>query len=287
MSRLTNAWKKNYVWGPVSALAISAAILADDFEHKPNNSMGTIPLNEQTESFRNRIADHEAAHAVVAMALNREHIRIEKATTAPNGTNWGSVSYNQKLATMATTRSDYLSLIAINLAGTVQEAYKYGEAADGAHQDIENATNIAIHMPIYNMDSLHPANFKNLGEHWAFSPQEQEQYQAAVKNNRVAGYNIAYNIISYHQDKIDLLAEALKNDRDSTLTGKEVEEIVGFVEGKGLPLIDDDGEEFFVENPVEAFNFDPSAEEEQEAQPETTDENQPQAGETSTEPETP
>jgi hypothetical protein len=93
-----------------------------------------------------RIAYHEAGHAVVSLRL-RPEVQIEEISLVAKGDADGYVSYkeNSPYFSRPTSREDFLSSICVSLAGRASEQKKFGfEGIDaGASSDLETATRLS------------------------------------------------------------------------------------------------------------------------------------------------
>src|SRR5947209_6245247 len=95
---------------------------------------------------KQRVAYHEAGHALVACALPNTH-PVHKVSIIPRGPGaLGYVLRRPEEDRYLHTRSELESHIKVALAGTVAEEIIYREISNGATNDLENANSIARSM---------------------------------------------------------------------------------------------------------------------------------------------
>jgi cell division protease FtsH len=95
---------------------------------------------------KQRVAYHEAGHALVACALPNTH-PVHKVSIIPRGVGaLGYVLRRPEEDRYLQTQSELESLIKVALAGTVAEELTFREISNGATSDLENANEIARRM---------------------------------------------------------------------------------------------------------------------------------------------
>jgi cell division protease FtsH len=95
---------------------------------------------------KQRVAYHEAGHALVACALPNTH-PVHKVSIIPRGVGaLGYVLRRPEEDRYLLTRSELESHIKVALAGTIAEEIVYREISNGATNDLEQATGIARRM---------------------------------------------------------------------------------------------------------------------------------------------
>lgn len=94
-------------------------------------------------AIRQRIAIHEAGHAIVAWAIGRS---IEYVTIEPRGRALGYVFYSEKADSLLLTESDLADELLILLGGRAAEFLCLGDRSTGAANDIERAMELAARM---------------------------------------------------------------------------------------------------------------------------------------------
>jgi cell division protease FtsH len=95
---------------------------------------------------KQRVAYHEAGHALVACALPNTH-PVHKVSIIPRGVGaLGYVLRRPEEDRYLVTESELQSQIKVALAGTLAEEIIYGEISNGATSDLENANQTARSM---------------------------------------------------------------------------------------------------------------------------------------------
>jgi cell division protease FtsH len=125
------------------AQAITEAHLADAIEV---NRMGEVNGTQKalTPHERERIAVHEAGHAVIANLLKAG--RVEKVTILPRGGALGVTLVTQDEDKQLHLKSEMEARIEMLLAGRNAELLYYGEASSGAAHDLQEASKLALAM---------------------------------------------------------------------------------------------------------------------------------------------
>jgi cell division protease FtsH len=113
------------------------------------------------EDEKNRVAYHEAGHALVAYSLPNTD-PVHKVSIIPRG--FAALGYTlQRPASdrYLMTQSELESRIQVLLAGTITEEMIYGDISTGAQNDLERATEIARSMVMdYGMSDLGRVNYR-------------------------------------------------------------------------------------------------------------------------------
>ena len=109
---------------------------------------------------KNRIAHHEAGHAVIGLKLENGNI-VQKVTIIPRGQAGGYNLMLPKEESYLQTESSLLDSITGYLGGRVAEELMFGDVSTGATNDFENATRIARSMVTeYGMSDLGPVQYE-------------------------------------------------------------------------------------------------------------------------------
>ena len=121
-----------------------------------------------TEAERERIAVHEAGHAVIAEILGVG--RVEKVTILPRGQALGVTLVTQQEDKVLHLKSELEHRIQMLLAGRAAELIHYGDASSGAASDLKEASRIALSMvatlglgdkgSLFSMDALSALGMK-------------------------------------------------------------------------------------------------------------------------------
>lgn len=187
-----------------------------------------------TEKEKNRVAYHEAGHAVIGLKLENSNI-VQKVTIVPRGQAGG---YNLMLPEEETYLETNLTLtdqICGYLGGRVAEEIIFNnEISTGASNDFERATKIARAMVTqFGMSNLGPVQYEKpqgsvfLGRDYLKDKDFSDQIALEIDNEtrRIIEdcYAKAKNCISENLDLLTNIAEYLK--KVETLTKSDIEEI--------------------------------------------------------------
>ncbi|MBY6053422.1 AAA family ATPase [Cytobacillus firmus] len=173
--------------------------------------LGTTTRALQDVGTKQRVAIHEAGHALVAALTKPGSVR--KATIIPRGEALGYVAPIQKELHLSTT-SELLDQVAMILAGGVSERMILGEHSIGVSGDVKQAKHIIEQMVDTGLlDNGFELTF-NKGQKEA---KMQDLFQKALERCEL--------IIANHQPQFEKLVEALLEKE--TLEGSEVQEIAG------------------------------------------------------------
>lgn len=172
--------------------------------------LGSTSRTLQDADTKNRVAIHEAGHAIVAALTKPGSVR--KATIIPRGEALGYVAPIPKELHLSTT-SDLLDRVAMVLAGGVAERMFLGEHSIGVSGDVKQAKHIIEQMVDTGMlqDGFTLTFSKGDRE-----SKMQELFQKALEKSE---YLIQANESQY----VKLVEALLKKE---TLEGSEVEEII-------------------------------------------------------------
>ncbi|URM31221.1 ATP-dependent metallopeptidase FtsH/Yme1/Tma family protein [Cytobacillus firmus] len=173
--------------------------------------LGTTTRALQDAGTKQRVAIHEAGHALVAALTKPGSVR--KATIIPRGEALGYVAPIQKELHLSTT-SELLDQVAMILAGGVSERMILGEHSIGVSGDVKQAKHIIEQMVDTGLlDNGFELTF-NKGQKEA---KMQDLFQKALERCEL--------IIANHQPQFEKLVEALLEKE--TLEGSEVQELAG------------------------------------------------------------
>ena len=121
-----------------------------------------------TAAERERIAVHEAGHAIVAQVLGVG--RVEKVTILPRGGALGVTLVTQKEDKQLHLKSELEHRIQMLLGGRAAEIMSYDDASSGAASDLKEASKIALSMvatlglsdqgTLFNLEALSAFNIK-------------------------------------------------------------------------------------------------------------------------------
>lgn len=184
-----------------------------------------------TEAERERIAVHEAGHAVVAEVLGVG--RVEKVTILPRGQALGVTLVTQKEDKQLHLKSELENRIQMLLAGRAAELVTYNDASSGAASDLKEASRIALSMvatlglgdrgTLFSLDALQSLGMK---PDTASAVAEAERV-LATQNERCLATLAAFGV-ALRQIIDRLLA-------DETIDGEEVARAVAAVRAEAAP----------------------------------------------------
>jgi cell division protease FtsH len=134
-----------------AALITARAKLGEASHAQFADAIETIRMGElnptqsvMTEVEKERVAVHEAGHAIVASLLKTG--RVEKVSILPRGSALGVTLVTQEEDKALYLRSELNARLQMLLAGRNAEVLVYGEASNGAAQDLEEASKLAMAM---------------------------------------------------------------------------------------------------------------------------------------------
>jgi cell division protease FtsH len=186
-----------------------------------------------TPKERERVAYHEAGHAVIGLRLSHASV-VHKVTIVPRGQAGG---YNLMLPdeeTFLETKSSLEDKISGFMGGRVAEEIIYNDVSTGAHNDFQRATQIARAMVTeYGMSSLGPIQYERstgpvfLGRDYTksrdFSDKVAFDIDNAVREIIDAAYQKSKDVLTEHRVLLDTIAHYLLEIE--TLTFEDIEEI--------------------------------------------------------------
>lgn len=134
-----------------AALISARAKLPEAGQKEFSDAIETIRMGElntsqapMSQSEKERVAVHEAGHAIVAGLLKVG--RVEKVSILPRGAALGVTLVTPEEDKALYLESELNSRIQMLLAGRNAEIVMYGEASNGAAQDLEESSKIALAM---------------------------------------------------------------------------------------------------------------------------------------------
>ncbi|CAM3962534.1 ATP-dependent zinc metalloprotease FtsH [Alicyclobacillus pomorum] len=190
-----------------------------------------------SERERKLVAYHESGHAVVGYFVSNADT-VHKVTIVPRGMAGGYNLMLPKEERYFMTRQEMLDKICGFLGGRVAEEIVFGEISTGAHNDLQQVTQIARQMVTeYGMsDKLGPMQFGNrqgsgqvfLGKDLSVEPNYSDQvaYQIDEEMKRIVEecHEITRKVLMEHRDKLDALANILLEKE--TLVEEEIKAVM-------------------------------------------------------------
>jgi len=228
------------------------AVEVDDFEEAKDKIMLGIERKSVilTDEEIRTTAYHEAGHALVSWLIP-DSDPIHKVTIIPRGHALGVTHFLPADERHNYAKQYWLDTLTHALGGRAAEELALREITTGSAQDIDYATEIARRMVCeWGMsDVLGPVTFGKeerhvfLGREMA-RPKEYSEATAVLIDQEIRGLiewamDRARKLLAENVDKLRLLAEALL-ERE-TLTGAELDELLGKGESDGPPDPGNDG----------------------------------------------
>ncbi len=209
----------------------------EDFEEAVDRVVAGLKKKSRYISRREkeRVAYHEAGHALVAAALPHAD-PVHRISIVPRGV--AALGYTLQLPTedrYLMTRSELMDKLAVLLGGRAAEETIYQEVSTGAQNDLEQATEIARAMVMdYGMsEKLGPQTFRKreaLFIETALRHREDiSEETARLIDQEVAkiieeAHQKAYEILVKHRKRLEILAQTLLIKE--TLEGEELEKLL-------------------------------------------------------------
>jgi cell division protease FtsH len=185
-----------------------------------------------TTEERKRLAYHESGHALVAAALGRLS-EVQRVSVIARGRGMGQTIVSTEADRVLLTRGEMEDQITVALGGTAAEEIRFGEPSTSAEDDIERVSDIARQMVgrygmSTNMGALRFIGRDSdvfLGGETAtmvpISAETMQSFDAEVKRLVDAAKQRALDVLVYHQEHLERIAERL--EELETLEGTELE----------------------------------------------------------------
>ncbi|MEM1159672.1 MAG: ATP-dependent zinc metalloprotease FtsH [Pseudomonadota bacterium] len=221
-----------------AARADKRLVTMDDFEFaKDKVMMGSERRSMvMTEDEKEKTAYHEAGHALVGWYMP-QHDPIYKATIIPRGRALGLVMSVPERDSYSTSKTKYISQLAMAMAGKAAEEIKYGvdNVTSGAVSDIQHVSKIARAMVTRFgfSDLVGHIDYANqqesfLGAYNAgtsqISTETQRTIEEEVRRLIDEAYDTAKGILTDKGDEFERLAQGLLEYE--TLTHDEIAKVI-------------------------------------------------------------
>ncbi len=209
----------------------------EDFEEAVDRVIAGLQKKNRYISRREkeRVAYHEAGHALVASALPNAD-PVHRISIVPRGV--AALGYTLQLPTedrYLLTRAELLDRLSVLLGGRVAEEIVYGEVSTGAQNDLEQATEIARAMVMdYGMsEKLGPQTFRKreslfLEPMWRHREDISEETARLIDQEVAAlikeAHARAQEILSKNRKRLELLARTLLEKE--TIEGEELKKLL-------------------------------------------------------------
>ncbi len=209
----------------------------EDFEEAVDRVIAGLQKKNRYISRREkeRVAYHEAGHALVASALPNAD-PVHRISIVPRGV--AALGYTLQLPTedrYLLTRAELLDRLSVLLGGRVAEEIVYGEVSTGAQNDLEQATEIARAMVMdYGMsEKLGPQTFRKreslfLEPMWRHREDISEETARLIDQEVAAlikeAHARAQEILSKNRKRLEILARTLLEKE--TIEGEELKKLL-------------------------------------------------------------
>jgi cell division protease FtsH len=213
-------------------------VTMDDFEFAKDKVMMGAERRSMvmTEEEKTKTAYHEAGHAIVGLHVP-QHDPIYKATIIPRGRALGLVMSLPERDSYSTSKTKYISMIAMAMAGKAAEEINFGaeNVSSGPVSDIQQVSRIARAMVTQFGMSDAVGNIDYSDERESFmgsfpaganriSGPTQKLIEDEVRRLSDEGYETAKKILTEHREEFEYLAQGLLEYE--TLTGEEIAKVI-------------------------------------------------------------
>jgi len=179
-----------------------------------------------TEGERERVAVHEAGHAIVAQVLNVG--RVEKVTILPRGGALGVTLVTQTEDKQLHLKSELQNRIQMLLGGRAAELITYDDASSGAASDLKEASRLALSMvatlglsdsgTLFSLEALTALNIKPdpssaVAEAEAILTAQNERCLATLRDLRGALVELTAKLVEHETIDGEEVARAISNAR--------------------------------------------------------------------------
>lgn len=209
---------------------------AEDFEQARDKILMGIEREDViTGNEKRMVAYHEAGHALMAK-LQSNTDPLQKVSIIARGRALGITEQMAEEDRHNLQKNYLLNRIAIMMGGRVAEKIIFGEISTGGSDDLKKATQIARRMVCeWGMsDALGPMNLSGsqgspfLGRELTTDSREYSEHMARLIDEEVRQIlqekeKDAHTILTKHQEKLELLANALLENE--TLTNDQIDQL--------------------------------------------------------------
>ncbi len=185
-----------------------------------------------TTEERKRLAYHESGHALVAAGLGRLS-EVQRVSVIARGRGMGQTIVSTEADRVLLTRGEMEDQLTVALAGTAAEEIRFGEPSTSAEDDIEKVSDVARQMVGRYGMSTNLGNIRFIGRDSdvflggeaatmaPISAETMQSFDAEVKRLVDAAKQRAVDVLVYHQEHLEKIAERL--EELETLEGTELE----------------------------------------------------------------
>tara|TARA_B100000614_G_C14555267_1_gene495322 strand:- start:925 stop:2982 length:2058 start_codon:yes stop_codon:yes gene_type:complete len=188
-----------------------------------------------SEEDKTRTAWHEAGHAILNVLLEHCH-PLHKVTIIPRGQSLGSTMSLPKEDVLNHHKLQLVDTICMTMGGRIAEEMYSGDISSGAAGDIQQATKMAramvtqfgmskeLGMVQYGGDNEYVFLGRDMAQSKDYSEDTAQLIDTEVKSIINSAYDRAHKLLSDNHDKVQAIADALKEYE--TLDAQQVEQIV-------------------------------------------------------------
>lgn len=197
-----------------------------------------------SEKEKENTAYHEAGHAILNVLLDHTD-PLHKVTIIPRGPSLGSTMFLPEEDKFTYRQKELVDQLCVAMGGRVAEEITFGNVTNGAVGDIRMATNIArkmvcewgmsenLGMVEYGEDRGEVFLARDMGSSKTYSEETARKIDAEIKKLIDDAYALATELLTKHNDKLKLLADALLEFE--TLDASQVEDLIHHGEMRNPP----------------------------------------------------
>ncbi|MGM0654475.1 MAG: ATP-dependent zinc metalloprotease FtsH [Thermodesulfobacteriota bacterium] len=206
--------------------------MQDFHESRDKIIMGLKREDRLSEKEKNRIAYHEAGHALAALLLSGAD-PLSKVTIIPRGRALGTTEQLPKEDRHNLSKEYLLNRISVMVGGRAAEEEVFNDVSSGAGDDLKNASQLARQMVcqwgmseklglmVFKKGEPHPFLGRELTQDKDYSEATAQVIDAEVKKILHKCHEQVKTILHENREKLDRLAQELIEKE--TLTSKEIE----------------------------------------------------------------
>lgn len=197
-----------------------------------------------SEKEKENTAYHEAGHAILNVLLDHTD-PLHKVTIIPRGPSLGSTMFLPEEDKFTYRQKELVDQLCVAMGGRVAEEITFGNVTNGAVGDIRMATNIArkmvcewgmsenLGMVEYGDGEGEVFLARDIAKSKNYSEETARKIDGEIKKLIDDAYTLATELLTKHNDKLKLLAEALLEFE--TLDASQVEDLLEHGEMKDPP----------------------------------------------------
>jgi cell division protease FtsH len=208
----------------------------EDFnESRDKIIMGIKREDRLSEEEREKVAYHEAGHALTALLLPQAD-PLAKVSIIPRGRALGATEQVPEEDRYNLSKAYLLDRLTVMIGGRAAEELVYDDISSGAGDDLKNATQLArrmvcqwgmseeIGLMVFRKGEPHPFLGRELTEEKDYSEATAEKIDAEIHRLLQDAGTQARALLEKHREQLDLLAETLISEE--TLSAEEIEQLL-------------------------------------------------------------